>query len=163
MDSPYLETLYEMAHQLNTSPDIPSVLETVVEHLPKVIDARFCSLFTVNPASNELEIRAHNHPDIGGDPFISVGSERESIMNLAIARGSSLIVKDIEEEIGFPKKEKYATKSFMCIIVRKGERTLGVLNLADKSSGNFTREDMLIASIVCELLGAFLGGIEPGL
>ena len=45
-------------------------------------------------------------------------------MNLALARGSSLIIKDIEEEIGLQNKEKYSTKSFMCILIRKKEQSL---------------------------------------
>ncbi|HOJ15302.1 MAG TPA: GAF domain-containing protein [Deltaproteobacteria bacterium] len=157
MEGPYLETLYELVRRLNPSPDITDVFETVVNRLPHVLDTKYCSLFIINPASGELELRAHNHPDIGENPFISVGKQRESIMNLALERGSSLIIKDIEEEIGLPKKDKYETKSFMCILIRRNEEVLGVLNLADKASGGFSREDMLFATIVCELLGAILG------
>lgn len=160
MDRPYLDTLYEMARQLNTAQDLPAILDTVVNHLPKVLDAKYCSLFTRNPASGDLEIKAHNHQDIGQDPFISVGAQRDSIMNLAMARNSSLIIRDIEEEIGFQNKDKYTTKSFMCILIKQGEKVLGILNLADRSSGDFSKDDMLIASIICELLGAFLSRID---
>ncbi len=157
MERPYLETLYELARQLNASPDVTAALEAVVNHLPKALDARYCSLFTMNPSSNELELRAHNHPDIGEDPFISVNTKGEGIMNLALKRGGSLIIKDIEEEIGIPKREKYETKSFMCMLIKRNSRILGLLNLADKTTGTFSKEDMLIASIACELLGAILG------
>lgn len=160
MDRPYLGTLYEMARQLNTAEDLPAILDTVVSHLPRVLDAKYCSLFTRNPASGDLEIKAHNHLDIGQDPFISVSAERDSIMNLAVARGTSLIIKDIEEEIGMQNKDKYSTKSFMCILIKQKDRVLGVLNLADKADGGFSKDDMLIASIICELLGAFLGRID---
>ena len=162
MDRSYLEALYEMARKLNASGDIPAILDTVVNHLPKVLDAKYCSLFARNPSSGDLEIKAHNHQDIGQDPFISVGSQRDSIMNLALSRNSSLIIRDIEEEIGFQNKDKYATKSFMCILIRQEDRILGILNLADKTSGGFTKDDMLIASIICELLGAFLSRIDSG-
>ncbi|HVN70483.1 MAG TPA: GAF domain-containing protein [Desulfomonilia bacterium] len=160
MERPYLESLYEMGRYLNEAEDIPAIFDTVVNNLPKVLDAKYCSLFTVNPTSGDLEIKAHNHLDIGQDPFISIGAQRESIMNLALARNSSLIIKDIEEEIGMPNKEKYTTKSFMCILIRQKEKVLGVLNLADKPSGGFTKDDMLIASIICDLLGAFLARID---
>ena len=160
MERPYLETLYEMARYLNEAEDLPSILDTVVNHLPKVLDAKYCSLFTRNPSSGDLEIKAHNHIDIGQDPFISVGSQRDSIMNLALTRNSSLIIKDIEEEIGLQNKEKYSTKSFMCILIRQKEKVLGILNLADKAAGGFTKDDMLIASMICDLLGAFLARID---
>ncbi len=160
MERPYLETLYEMARYLNEAEDLPTILDTVVNHLPKVLYAKYCSLFTRNPSSGDLEIKAHNHIDIGQDPFISVGSQRDSIMNLALERNSSLIIKDIEEEIGLQNKEKYSTKSFMCILIRQKEKVLGILNLADKAAGGFTKDDMLIASMICDLLGAFLARID---
>jgi GAF domain-containing protein len=156
MNDSYLDTLYTLAQELNKAYDIPTMLNAVVNHLPKVLGARYCSLFVRNPASGELEIKAHNHTDIGEDPFIHIPAERESVMNLVITRKSSLIIKDIEEEIGLRNKEKYKTKSFMCIMIKHDDDVIGVLNLADKSDGNFTKDDMLIASIISELLGALL-------
>lgn len=156
MDNSYLEMLHDLAKEFNTADDIPGMLEAVINHLPKVLGAQYCSLFIRNPASGELEIKAHNHVDIGEDPFIHVGSEQESIMNLVLARNASLIMSDIEEEIGFQNKDKYETKSFMCILIKHADEAKGILNLADKSSGGFTKDDMLIASIISELLGALL-------
>jgi GAF domain-containing protein len=156
MDRPYLETLLEMATQISAAEDLPAILDTVVNHLPKVLDAKYCSLFALNPKSGDLEIKAHNHPDIGDDPFISIGKARESIMNLAISRNSSLMIRNIEEEIGLVNKDKYATKSFLCILIRNKDQVLGILNLADKATGGFTKDDMLIATIICELLGVVL-------
>jgi GAF domain-containing protein len=159
MDRPYLETLYEMARQLNTAHNLPAILDTVVNHLPRCWTRNTAHCSSGTP-SGDLEIKAHNHQDIGQDPFISVGTQRDSIMNLAMTRGSSLIIRDIEEEIGFPNKDKYSTKSFMCILIKQNEKALGVLNLADKTSGDFSKDDMLIASIISELLGAFLSRID---
>ena len=61
MERPYLESLFEMGRQLNESEDVPTIFDTVVNHLPKVLDAKYCSLFTRNPSSGDLEIKAHNH------------------------------------------------------------------------------------------------------
>ncbi len=160
MDSSYLAMLYDLAKELNTADDVPGVLEAVVNHLPKVLGAQYCSLFIKNSASGDLEIKAHNHSDIGEDPFIHVASEQESVMNLVLARNASLIIRDIEEEIGLQNKEKYDTKSFMCILIKHGGDTKGVLNLADKPGGGFRKDDMLIASIISELLGALLARID---
>jgi len=160
MNESHLDMLYTLAKELNTSEDIPTMLDAVITHLPRVVGARYCSLFLRNPSSGELEIKAHNHTDIGEDPFIRVGSQQESIMNLVLARNASLIIRDIEEEIGIQNKDKYTTKSFMCILVRHADEIKGVLNLADKANGGFTKEDMLISSIVSELLAALLARID---
>jgi GAF domain-containing protein len=156
MDNSYLDMLYDLAKELNTADDIPGMLDAVINHLPKVLGAQYCSLFIRNPSSGDLEIKAHNHTDIGEDPFIHVGSEQESIMNLVLARNASLIIHDIEEEIGIQNKDKYETKSFMCILIKHADEIKGVLNLADKPSGGFTKDDMLITSTISELLGALL-------
>jgi len=160
MNESHLDMLYALAKELNTSEGIPTMFDAVITHLPKVIGARYCSLFIRNPSSGELEIKAHNHSDIGDDPFIHVGSQQKSVMNLALSRNSSLIIKDIEEEIGIQNKDKYITKSFMCILIKHADSIQGVLNFADKPDGGFSKEDMLISSIIAELLGALLARID---
>jgi GAF domain-containing protein len=160
MNESNLDMLYTLAKELNNSGDIPTMLDAVITHLPKVVGARYCSLFIRNPSSGELEIKAHNHTDIGEDPFIHVGSQQESIMNLVLARNASIIIRDIEEEIGIQNKDKYTTKSFMCILIRHADDMKGVLNLADKANGGFSKEDMLISSIISELLAALLARID---
>lgn len=160
MNASYLDMLHTLAQELNTAKDVTTMLNTVITHLPKVLGAKYCSLFVRNPASGDLEMKAHNHTDIGADPFIHVGSEQKGIMNLVLARKSSLIIRDIEEEIGVQNKDKYNTKSFMCILIKHGDEIQGVLNLADKAEGGFTKDDMLITSIIAELLGALLARID---
>jgi len=160
MDNVYLENAYELAKELNTAEDIKDILDTITDHLPKVLGAKYCSLFVRNPSSGELEIKAHNHANIGEDPFIHVDSEQQSIMNLVLSRDRSLIIHDIEEQMGMRNKEKYNTKSFMCIMIKHENEIKGVINLADKSSGSFTKDDMLVASTTAELLGAVLGRID---
>lgn len=160
MENSYLETLYDLARELNTADNVPGMLDAVISHLPRVLGAHYCSLFIRNPTSGELEIKAHNHNDIGEDPFIHVGSQQESIMNLVLSRNSSLIIHDIEEQIGVQNKEKYDSKTFMCILIKHAGEIKGVLNLADKTSGGFTKDDMLITSTVGELIGALLARID---
>lgn len=156
MNNSYLEQSYDLARKLNAAPDITAILDTVADHFPRVIKARYCSLFLRNPASRDLEIKAHNHPDIGEDPFIQVGSKEESIMNLTLNRGTSMIIQDVEDEIGHSTRDKYQSNSCMCILIKHEDNILGVFNLADKTTGSFTKDDMLMASIVGELLGALL-------
>ncbi|MBN1634951.1 MAG: GAF domain-containing protein [Deltaproteobacteria bacterium] len=160
MENPYLEKVYDLAKELNTAKGIKVILDTVADYMPRVIDAKYCSLFVKNPSSGELELKAHNHQNIGADPFIHIGAEQESIMNLAISGNSSIMIRDIEEEIGFENKDKYNTKSFLSILIKHEEEIQGVLNLADKISGGFTKDDMLLASIIGELLGALFVRID---
>jgi hypothetical protein len=129
MESPDLEKLYDLAKELKKAKNAKTVLDIVSDHLPKVIGAKYCSFFIKNPSSSELELKAHNHQNIGDDPFIHVNENQESIMNLVISKNTSMMVRNIEEEIGIENKDKYSTKSFLCILISHEDKVLGVLNL----------------------------------
>ena len=126
MSAPYLEKAYELAKELNAAKDIK---DTITDHLPGVLGTRYCSLFIRNPYSGELEIKAHNHPDIGQDPFIHVDSQQKSIMNLVVSSNRSLIIHDIEEEMGIKNKEKYSTKSFIYILINRHDASICVFQM----------------------------------
>ena len=152
----YLAKVHALAQELNGAKDLKSVIDIVTDHLPQLLKASYCSLFIMNPIAGELELKAHNHQDIGVDPFIKVDSQQQGIMNLAIENGQSMIVRDIQDEIGRANKDKYKSKSFMCILIKHENRVRGVINLADKVDGQFEQNDLLIADIVAELLGPLL-------
>jgi GAF domain-containing protein len=161
MSDHYMERLHELAKETNTADDIQNIINIIVEHLSKILNVSYCSLFIKNPASEGLELKAHNH--IEDSPFIHITKEQESVMNLALDRKSPLIINNIEKELGIPNKEKYKTKSFMNLPVMHRGEIKGVLNLADKRSGRFTKHDIIIASIVTEFLGILFGFIEPSI
>jgi len=156
MEGAYLESVYTHIKAIKAARTIETLIEIVTQELPAAVGAKYCSLFIKNQSSGELELRAHNHQDIGDDPFIHVDNHDKSIMNLTISRNTSLLIKNIEEEIGFHNKDKYSTKSFMCLLIKDDNEIEGVLNLADKAPGGFSREDMLFSTIIAEFIGSYL-------
>lgn len=156
MESSYLENIYALIKSIKTADSIESLMSIITQELPIAVGARYCSLFIKNPSSGELELKAHNHLDIGEDPFIHIKDNDKSIMNLAITRGTSLLIRDIEEEIGLHNKDKYSTKSFICLLIKDDNNIEGVLNLADKSPEGFSRQDMLFSTIIAEFAGSYL-------
>jgi len=156
MEGTYLESIYNLIKSIKEASTLEGLIEIITQELPAAVGARYCSLFIKNHSSGELELRAHNHQDIGEDPFIHVADHDKSIMNLTISRNSSLLIRNIEEEIGFHNKDKYSTKSFMCLLIKDDNEIEGVLNLADKAPEGFNREDMLFATIIAELIGSHL-------
>jgi len=156
MEEINLDKIYNLIKSIKSAGSLESLLGIITQELPAAVGARYCSLFIKNPISGELELKAHNHQDIGDDPFIHVSDNDRSTMNLAISRGSSLLIKDIEQEIGYHNKDKYSTKSFMCLLIKDDNNIEGVLNLADKSPDGFTRQDMLFSTIISEIIGSYL-------
>jgi putative methionine-R-sulfoxide reductase with GAF domain len=156
MESSYLEGIYTHVKAIKSAGSLERLIEIITQDLPTAIGAKYCSLFIKNQSSGELELRAHNHQDIGEDPFIHIVNHDKSIMNLTISRNTSLLIRNIEEEMGFHNKDKYSTKSFMCLLIRDENEIEGVLNLADKTPTGFTREDMLFSTIIAEFIGGYL-------
>jgi diguanylate cyclase (GGDEF)-like protein len=76
----------------------------------------------------------------------------EGIAGRVFATGLPLVVADIEtdERVQREKRPRYKTKSFMSLPMKLDNRTIGVLNLADKASGGpfWPDEMMLIGTIV---------------
>jgi diguanylate cyclase (GGDEF)-like protein len=72
----------------------------------------------------------------------------EGIAGWVFREGMPLVMDDIEKnEWGFPKRHKYRTGSFISLPLKLGERTIGVLNMSDKISGEvFSAEDMALIS-----------------
>ncbi|MDY0267521.1 MAG: diguanylate cyclase [Trichloromonas sp.] len=69
----------------------------------------------------------------------------EGIAGRVAQSGLHLLVTDIEKDsrVGIANRPRFQTKSFICIPIKAHERTVGVLNLADKETGTtFTDEDL---------------------
>lgn len=73
----------------------------------------------------------------------------EGIAGKVFSEGIPLMVDDIEKNGwgGFRKRPKYRTGSFISIPLKIGEKTIGVLNISDKITGEvFSKEDL---SLLC--------------
>ena len=160
MDNKKLEKLHSLIKHLKKAHNPQAIFNITTTLLPEMLNAKYCSLFIRNPASGELELKAHNHPDIGDNPFISVGKNKESIMNLALEKKRSLLIRDIEKETGQTKKNKYKSGTCMCALIRNDKKIIGVINFADKISNDFTKEDLLVVSIISELIGTYLSQFD---
>lgn len=71
----------------------------------------------------------------------------EGIAGQVFREGMPLLVDDIETDEKFltPRRTKYRTGSFMSIPLKVGDKTIGVLNISDKITGEvFSGEDLVL-------------------
>ncbi len=76
----------------------------------------------------------------------------EGISGMVIEKGTPIIAKDIESEtFGRKNRSRYKTKSLISIPLKIGSRTIGVINIADKITGEvFSEGDLqLLLSFAC--------------
>lgn len=68
----------------------------------------------------------------------------EGISGMVMKSGAPVIVKDIESDsFGRQNRSRYRTKSFVSIPLKAGSRTIGVINISDKITGEVFSEDDL--------------------
>lgn len=124
-------------------PDI--LYETILDTSVHLADAEKGSLMLVDEDASCLTVRAAKGINKRFFPEIKIRSG-EGIAGRVFREGVPLMVDDIgKNELGFIRRPKYRTGSFISIPLRIGEKTIGVLNLSDKiQGGTFSEEDMFL-------------------
>lgn len=119
------------------------VYDTIVEISSILTNAEKVSLMLPDPERAELFIKAVKGINkwIASNIRVRVG---EGIAGKVYKDGRPLIAVDIEKELSSRKKTNYRTGSFASIPLKIGDEVIGVLNLADKISGDVFSETDLI-------------------
>ena len=126
--------------ELNTL-DLDRIAEVATRKIPPLIGAKYCSLFLYDYDTDELVLKAHNHP---GDLThrLSIRRHRNTVMGIALKEKRTIHVSDFAE---FEKSagvrlertfaDKYASQACVSVPLLAGQFTVGVLNLADHEGG----------------------------
>jgi diguanylate cyclase (GGDEF)-like protein len=148
--------------------DLQTIVEACIERVPLLVDARFASLYFHDPRSGHLVLERHNHPRKIADR-IDLADVVNSPMSLAIRRKKLILIEDFaafenREQVTLDRNFKEHYKTGSCIIspLMSGHRIIGVLNLADKVTGEpfDTEIDLPPIEQLCELIGASIYNIE---
>jgi diguanylate cyclase (GGDEF)-like protein len=142
-----IEVLNSAATRLIPVKEPDLLYETIVDMSVSLAEAEKGSLMLVNEDAACLTVKAAKgiNRRLLTDIRIRAG---EGIAGWVFREGIPLVMDDIEKnEWGFPKRHKYRTGSFISIPLKLGEKTIGVLNMSDKISGEvFSAEDMALIS-----------------
>ncbi len=139
-------TFISLNRALEMSPafqDQDILYESIVELSSQLTDAERVSLMLPGGEQQELLITAVKGINkwIAKNIRVKIG---EGVAGRVYQEGKPLIVRDIESSLSTAKKPKYRTGSFASIPLKIGDESIGVLNLADKLSGEvFSEEDMM--------------------
>src|SRR5262245_47231952 len=134
-----LGTLNEMVEMAAKIPRIQDLLADVLERTMRAVHARIGSIMLLDRDRQTLRVVvARGLPDdVLGGAEVRVG---EGIAGKAVQLGEPVLVEDIESDPRFAKVNdpKYGGGSFICMPLRVGERTIGVVNLAKKEPAGGT-------------------------
>lgn len=142
-----VQALLDIVRSLHGDMGINSLLFTLTERTPQLIEADRCTVFLVDTARKELtsmhgavEIRIGMDQGIAGE----VATHNKTV-NIPDAYKDARFNQEIDKQSG------YHTKTILCLPIRDSEgKALGVIQLINKKHGTFSKADE-------ELLEGFLG------
>jgi len=161
-----LEQVTPLARQINCL-DIERIADICITNIPKLVGARFASLYILDETNNILHLQKYNHP-FSINKIVSLNQNPPSPMVMAVRSKELILVGNIDTH----KKpiirkshrafaENYKTKNCVIAPLICQERVVGVLNLADKVEGKgFSREDIALIELFSQSVGASIGNIK---
>ena len=155
-----------MARQINCL-DIDRIADVCIENIPKLVRARFASLYILDETNNILHLHKHNHPFLI-NKIVSLNQTPTPLMVMAIRSKELILVPDIDtHKKPIIKKsqrafaENYQTNNCAIVPLICQDRVVGVLNLADKmDDGYFDSADIALIELFSQLVGASIGNIK---
>ncbi len=126
-------------------------LRVVLGHL----DAERGSIQLIDSNTNEIVMMASTQDNLIG---LRKSLDETSVASWVVKNMKPLNVNDIDEieEFHFSKSGKYSGDAFLTFPILFDEKSLGVLNVTDKSSGSFSDQDEVAVSRFLGRLGAVI-------
>lgn len=123
------------------------LLQATIDLIASVLEAEKVSMMLVDEEKKELRVVVSNglSLDLSTLPVRKLG---EGIAGTVAERGEAVLIKDIKDahevkESGFAGQ--YKTGSFLCVPVKVAGKTIGVISVNDKLTGeSFTDSDLTI-------------------
>jgi len=161
-----LEQVTPLARQINCL-DIDKIADVCISRIPKLVNARFASVYVLDETSNILHLYKHNHP-FPINQIVSLNQNPTPLMVMAVRSKELILVPDIDAH----KKpiirksqrafaDNYRTNNCAIVPLLCQGRVVGVLNLADKTDGGFFDSgDIALIELFSQLVGASIGNVR---
>lgn len=135
-----LQLLYEIGQALAVNLNLHSLLDDIKLRAPGVVGAERCSIFILDEAANELVL------ELPGEPRSYRMPADKGIAGWVVTHGVGQIVNDVEQDgrwynaIG--REAAFITRSILCVPMRLRDRTIGAMQLLNKTDGRpFSEQD----------------------
>ena len=161
-----LEQVTPLARQINCL-DIERIADICIKNIPRLVGARFASLYILDETNSILHLQKHNHPFFI-NKIVSLSQNPPSPMVMAVRSKQLILVEDIDthKQPLIRKSQRafadnYKTKNSVIAPLICQEQVVGVLNLADRvEDEGFSCEDIALIELFSQLVGASVGNVK---
>ena len=144
-----LEAIYLVSQQLLRLRKPEDLAKDVISVLEEVLNYENCEVLLRDRATDRLYLFALSDP-IRSDTFIRVAHEQikpfnltpeEGIARWVIQNGTSVCIGDVSKD---PRSSGYGDEilSLLCVPIKAGERTFGVIRVASSTNNAYTEGDI---------------------
>lgn len=149
-----LATIGEVSRQVTAILDLDRLLPSVVKRIRASFGYHQVSLFTFDPQSNELELRASTISP--AEPFWHRRSRRFStdfgIVGWVAKTGEPKLVNDVREEPAFIA-DSPGIAAELVVPMRVGKQMIGVLEIQSDRYDAFDENDFFVAQTLADQIG----------
>ena len=160
-----LERFTPLAQEVNCL-DIERIAKICIEDIPEVLGVKFASLYILDQGNRILHLQKSNHPYLI-NKIVSLNQQPASPMIMAVNSKELILTHDIDN---FKKpvihkanrnfSQNYQTNNCAIAPLLCQNNVVGVLNFADKTNDDFSKEDIALIELFSNLVGASIGNIK---
>jgi signal transduction histidine kinase len=150
-------TLYEVLRAVGSQLDPAGVARVAVAQIERLTGWQNIVVATLRADQHSLEIRG-----AGGALVNALGQISEigrGIMGRAVATGRTQCVSDISRDADYVEADP-ATRSELAVLLRRGDRIRGVLNIESQQLAAFDTYDISLAESLADAIGLALDNAQ---
>jgi diguanylate cyclase (GGDEF)-like protein len=142
--------LSEITHVIGASLDSRELFRSILDRTTEFLQAEQGSLMVMEEGNNTLSIRAIKGLNKTIVEMLRI-QPGEGISGKVYESGLPMLVQDIssDQRVSQPPRSRYKTRSFISAPLKLHNRTIGVINLADKTTGSpFSEGDLELLTAI---------------
>ena len=145
-----MEALYETSLEINSQPDIPVLLETIVQRAANLVGTQMGGLYLIKPDGQTLElVVCHNLPDDYLGVTLHLG---EGLAGRVAQTGKPMAIEDYQH--WEKRAAMYATARLRRVLgvpLKVGDTVIGVIDVTDdKTVGPFGEDEIRLVSLFAD-------------